>query len=189
MNPTVGVTLDNNFPYVPDGNQVAYANGAAFFQLLPVTIQADTIYTLTYYAGMRQDAGAPDGYAENQGFYAELSGGSSYDTRTPFVRSVAFKPGHDFGVTNLNASQSAMPTYGQWIQITLSYTFGASDPLIGQNLIIAFGSGGLMANFDMVTLDASSSLPTSTPEPSSYALMAAGLSALAFRHRRRVSAN
>lgn len=187
QNPTLGATQGPSgemFTYVPDGEQVAYSNGTPFFQILPVTIQANTTYTLTFYAGQRQDAGAPDGFAENQGYYAELSGGSDYASRTPFVRSVAFKPDHGFGVSNLNALQSNMPGVGQWIQVSLSYTFGASDPLIGQDLIIAFASGGVQAQFDMVTLDASPSLPTTTPEPSSYALMVAGLGALAFRHRR-----
>jgi hypothetical protein len=173
------------FPYVPDGDQVAYTNGTPFFQILPVTIQANTIYTLTFFAGQRQDTGGVGGFAENQGYAAELSAGTDYASRTPFLRSVAFKPGHDFGVTNLNASQSPMPGFGEWLQITLSYTFGASDPLIGQNLMIAFSSGGVMSNFDMVTLDAS---PSTAPEPSSYALMAAGLGLLAFRHRRKTAA-
>ncbi len=191
LNPTIGPTDSGSsinypmFTYIPDGDQVAYTHGSAFFQILPVTIQADTTYTLTFWIGERQDIGSvTNGYQfiQNQGYYGELAGGASYDTRTAFLRTVGFPVNHSFGVTSLNAADSPMPGYGEWLQISVSYTFGASDPLIGQNLIVSFGAPAIESNFDLVSIDAT---PTSTPEPASYAMMGAGLGLLGFWHRRR----
>jgi MYXO-CTERM domain-containing protein len=80
-----------------------------------------------------------------------------------------------------------MPNFGEWVNIVISYTIGASDPLIGQQLIVAFGAPAVQSNFDMVTIDATPTIAT-TPEPASYAMMAAGLGLLGLWQRRRKSA-
>lgn len=192
MNPTIGpvdpfsTSTSPNYPYIPDGDQIAYSHGTTFYQLLSTTIEANTTYTLSFWAGQRQDVGAGI-YAENQGYFGELAAGSDFATRTTFLRTVSYKGTHYFGVDSVNATNSAMPDFGQWINIVISYTVGASDPLIGQQLMVAFGAPAVQSNFDMVTIDATPNVAT-TPEPASCAMMAAGLGLLGFWQRRRKSA-
>lgn len=193
LNPTIGpvnpssTSTSPNYSYIPDGDQIAYSHGTTFYQILSTTIEANTTYTLSFWAGQRQDPGKDNLFFENQGYFGELAGGSDFATRTTFLRTVSYKGTHYFGVDSVNATNSPMPDFGEWINIVISYTVGASDPLIGQQLIVSFGAPAVQSNFDMVTIDATSSLPTTTPEPASYAMMAAGLGLLGFWQRRRKS--
>jgi hypothetical protein len=54
-----------------------------------------------------------------------------------------------------------IPVSGTFAPVTVNYTSGRSDPLIGQPLQIRLTSLGTQTNFDNITLDASP-----IPEPS-----------------------
>jgi hypothetical protein len=172
------------FPYIPEGENVAYTHGTPFFQILTDTIEANTTYTLSFWAGERQDSGNEPFY-ENQGYFGELAadtGNGNYFARTVIMRTTAHFMVDAFNYPSINAPDAPRPGFGEWLFITLTYAFGETDPLIGQRLIISFASPGVQSNFDAVTLDASL---TATPEPASYALMLAGLAAVGWMRRTR----
>jgi hypothetical protein len=96
----------------------------------PVDFTANTVYTLSIYIGDRNDA-AFTGYTF--GLFVTNS--------TPLVQE----------------SDVATPADGTWVQRTLTYTATASDPNLGQQLMVRFGntSSGGQTVFDAITLDAS----------------------------------
>jgi len=83
--------LSNMWPVnpLPDGINIAYSNGTAFYQILAATLLPNTIYTLKASAGERADVGQR-GYVENQGYYMELSvdTGGGYGARSVRDRKV-----------------------------------------------------------------------------------------------------
>lgn len=180
MNPTDAMF---NGP-LPDGEYTAYSNGTSFFQILTETLQPNFIYTLSAYVGMRNlipNDPMLDGYTENQGYYVELSvdNNGTYDGRTVLARSSWLRlccPGIP---PSFNAPDSGSPGYGNWIQVSFTYTPGVGAP-IGKNLMIGFGSPGVSANFDMVSLNAEPTIP----EPSTVTMLAGGLGLFLIRRYR-----
>jgi PEP-CTERM motif len=192
MNPTTGAPIGNDptlypmFPFIPEGQNVGYTNGTAFYQVLTDTIMANTTYTLSFWAGSRQDVGA-GGFFENQGYFGELSaatGSGNLADRTVLMRTTN-KPSI-FIPNSVNAPDAPTPGFGEWLLVSIAYSVGANDPLIGQKLMIAFGSPAVQASFDAVSLDATSNI-TQAPEPASFAFMLAGLGAIGMVRRYRRS--
>ena len=138
---------------IPDGDQVGFANaGGSLTQTFAEVLAANTTYMLTYYVGDRGDMSF-------SGYLVSLLGG---------------------GVT-LASQGNLAPGNGQFLQGVLTYTTGATGPQIGQALGIRLGAfanptGGQVA-FDLVSLStASASVGSITsPEPTTVALLAAGM--------------
>jgi hypothetical protein len=144
-----------NFPgEAPEGQNTGYSNGSAISQTLSIVLAANTTYALTVLVGDRLDTAFP-------GYHVQLLAGSTILSECATC------------VTPLN---------GSFALVTVTYTTGASDPLIGQALSIVLDSDGLQTNFDDVRLDA-------VPEPSSLALLSSsfGAMAVAWSRRRRKS--
>jgi hypothetical protein len=128
----------------PEGQNTGFSNGTSLLQALSSMLAADTTYTLTVLVGDRLDTAFP-------GYSVQLLAGST--VLSECVTCVT-------------------PQNGSFALVTVTYSTGASDPLIGQPLSIALGSAGLQTNFDDVRLDA-------VPEPTSIPLLASGLGAVA----------
>ena len=150
----------------PDGKQVAYSNGARIWQVLSVTLQPSTDYTLTVNVGNRTDD-----YWD--GYRISLYAGDT---------EVAFDDSSLKGKLKLG-------TFGTSI---VKYTSGAGDPLIGQLLTIVlrgYGVSTVPVDFDSVQLNGAPSGSSGAggvlvPEPTAFGLLAAGIVALALRRRR-----
>ena len=146
---------------LPDGSQVAYSNGGRIWQVLNVTLQPYTTYTLNVGIGNRQDCCADAGYR------VSLYAGST---------EVAFD------------NSSLHLVHGTWGISTVVFATGATNPLFGQLLTImlqAYPSFPRQVDFDDVTLDAT--LNAAIPEPSSALLIAGGAAVLWLSRRRRTA--
>ncbi|MEP7351644.1 MAG: VPLPA-CTERM sorting domain-containing protein [Acidobacteriota bacterium] len=195
MNPTIGPAIGNDptlypmFPSIPEGEQIGYSNGTPFYQVLSEIITANTTYTLNFWAGARQDVGA-GGYYENQGYYGELSaatGNGLYSGRTILTRTSNNVSLCCFNAPSINAPDAPKPGFGQWLLVSIAYSFGANDPLIGQHLMVAFGSPAVQASFDAISVDATSNVQA-TPEPATFVFVLAGLGGIQVMRRRRKQA-
>lgn len=184
---TSGFGYTYQFFAVPDGVNVAYTNGAPFYQIVQSPIQANTTYTLQAYTGNRYDYGStlPPVFSENQGFFMELAvdiDGNYFDrvvlARTSWERNP--DPFFQSHYGSVNAPDATLPNRGTWGLLTLTSTFGGSDALLGKNLMISFGAPGQQANFDAVTLNATSNVP----EPGSIGLLLSGLVLVGLKIRR-----
>lgn len=152
-----------------DGNQaLALNNGAAMAFLdstyspiaSTVTLQANTIYTLTFDVGDRNDLNFGGGEIR-LGY-----GGTGIAA--------------DIGTNLLTATSVTNPTpgNGDWATWTSTFETGAAPAGLGQALRIEFAVSGVQTVFDNVRLDASP-----VPEPSIAILSALG-SLLLLRRRR-----
>lgn len=140
-------------PPAIDGDQVAFLREGPYVmgQTLSITITENTVYTLSIYVGMRSDINY-SGYTF--GLYAN-------------------------GVALVSEANPTFPSFGAWMNRTLSYTAMPGDANIGQTLEVRFGntaaesSGVSQTVFDAISLDASA-----VPEPSTYAMMGLGAALL-----------
>jgi len=136
FNPSASQAADAGNNYydqpVPHGVQVAFSNGGSISQQLSAVLQPNRQYTLGAFVGRRNNVSFP-------GYNIELLAGN----------------------TVLASNNSIIPVSGTFAPVTVNYTSGRSDPLIGQPLQIRLTSLGTQTNFDNITLDASP-----IPEPS-----------------------
>jgi hypothetical protein len=142
---------------VTDGVNAAWIWSGYISQVLTTTLAASSNYNLAVDVGWRSDMGAPQ-------YMIQLLAG---------------------GVVLAQDSTSAQPTAGTFATANLSYSSGASGPLIGQALEIRlYNLGSSQAQFDNVRL---TDPPSEVPEPATLALFGSGLVGLAamFRRRRR----
>jgi hypothetical protein len=110
---------------LPDGNTVAYSNGATLSQTLSASLVPDTTYTLSADVGHRFDGDVTNYTIEL------LLGGMVLDS--------------------ISGSNGAIPL-GAFQDVSFSYTSGSAPP--PGNLGIALRSDGIQADFDNVRLSA-----------------------------------
>jgi hapalindole biogenesis HpiC1 cyclase-like protein/PEP-CTERM motif-containing protein len=110
---------------LPNGNIVAYSNGGTISQILGVTVQPDSTYTLSVYVGDRLD-----GYVAN--YSIALDDGSTTLCSTPTASNGAITPG-TFADVTLTCSTGTTVTPG--------------------DLAIVLTSGGPQIDFDNVALN------------------------------------
>lgn len=139
---------------IPDGDQVGFVGtGGSLTQTFAEVLAANTTYTVSYYVGDRGDMSFP-------GYLVSLRAGG----------------------TTLASDGSLTPANGQFAFGSFSFSTGASHALLGQalSLRLAAGSGAGQAAFDLASLSAngggvSTFQSHSTPEPTTVALLAAGM--------------
>ncbi|MDD5706379.1 MAG: hypothetical protein PHR35_10660 [Kiritimatiellae bacterium] len=119
---------------VPDGSQGIWANGGAFYQTIPATLQANMRYTLTAYAGARDDLG----------FKTAVYG--------PVTINLGY--GNTYGVNYLTPVSTNFPTpgYGQWKLWTAKYVTGSSPVGLEQPLRVELNTAAVQPLFDHVQL-------------------------------------
>jgi hypothetical protein len=142
---------------VPDGTLVAFSNGGTISQTLSASLAANTLYTLTVAVGNRLDA-VVNNLATT--YIIQLFAGNTL-------------------LNSITGSNTTIPL-GTFMDVSFNYLAGVTLP--PGNLSIVLNSVGSQSDFDNVRLTAT---PTSVPEPSSLALMAAGLGLALFVFRRR----
>jgi len=112
-------------PGGPSDSIVAYSNGGAISQILGVTVQPDSTYTLSVYVGDRLDD-------EVANYSIALDDGSTTLCSTPTASNGAVKP-------------------GTFADVTLTCSTGAT--VAPGDLAIVLTSGGTQIDFDNVALN------------------------------------
>jgi hypothetical protein len=190
----VGPTFTNG---VPDGNSLGYITYGFMYQVLLNNVQAGVTYTLQAYFGNRWDVDAAklgfNNYPGNSGFFmelgaingSELNPGTQDVNRTTLARTsypTSYNASFFSAYPSVNAPDATPPAHGgEWKLISLTYTAQAGDPSIGKPLVIIFGSPAREADFDLVSLDATSSVP----EPATFGFALSGLALVALKLRRK----
>jgi hypothetical protein len=160
--PVTDFPLSNQFASIPDGNQVEILddfNGpGTLSQVLSTSLAANTTYTLTFFVGN-------DLLLPYTGYSAQ------------FLAN---------GVTLASDTSAVSPTAGHFLQDTITFNSGASPAQLGQPLEITFSDIGFNGvAFDLVQLDGSTTVGSSTPEPGTWMSMAGGIAMmLAAKYRR-----
>jgi hypothetical protein len=121
-----------NLP-LPNGSIVAYSNGGTISQILGVTVQPDSTYTLSVYVGDRLDD-------EVATYSIALDDGSTTLCSTPTASNGAIKP-------------------GTFADVTLTCSTGAT--VAPGDLEIILTSGGTQIDFDNVALSVQTPEPAS----------------------------
>jgi hypothetical protein len=154
---------------IPDGIQALWGNSDAVdtnavYQVLGTTLQANTTYTLTAYAGARSDLSFVQ-----------------YGGKTPGTIELGY--GTTYGANRLTAATSDcdVPANGTWDLWTRTFTTDASPAGLGQPLRVEVNINAVQQLFDNVQLSA-----IATPEPGTCVLTTLGLfGLLAYAWRRR----
>jgi hypothetical protein len=137
---------------IPDGSQVAWANtGGVLEQVLTTDLAANTTYVLSVDVGLRNN---------------------EVNTFGGIVDLYA-------GTTLIGTATGATPTFGNWVDWTLTVNSASWGAEVGQPLEIYLSSSTNQTSFDDVTLNATSSVP----EPAMFALVGVGLLGLVTRRR------
>jgi len=141
------------FPSVPDGNIIAFSNGATLSQTLSASIAPYTTYSLSVDVGHRLDG--TDGYPA--GYTIELLAGGM------LLRSISGFSGD-------------IPK-GTFQDVSFNFTSGATG---SGNLAIELISGGIQSDFDNVRLTAAQA---SEPGSLALLITGLGLALFLFRRR------
>jgi hypothetical protein len=143
---------------IPDGAQAVWGNSDNVdtnyvYQTLDATLQANTTYTLTAYAGARDDLGFTQ-------YGAQAAG------------TIELGYGSDYGVNRLTADSSncPVPANGTWALWTKTFTTGANPAGLGESLRVEINVNAVQQLFDNMQLTAST-----VPEPAAIWLLATGL--------------
>lgn len=148
---------------VPEGNQIAFSNGATLSQILSEQIMGNTRYTLDVSVGMRLDAPL-DGYEIQL-----LAAGN-------LLASLS---------SNISAHNAPIPGAGRFVDASLTYLSGTS--YLGENLEIRLMSSGVQAIFDDVRLDGTAVNVSAVPLPAGFLLFGSGiLSLIGAANRKRI---
>jgi hypothetical protein len=141
-----------NVASIPDGIQAIWSNeGGYFYQVLDATLQANTNYTLTAYAGARSDLG----------FVAYGSSGTI---------NLGYGSAHGANLLTAASSNCSVPSNGGWNLWTVTFATGANPAGLGENLRVEINMNGTQQLFDDIHLTAST-----VPEPSTLVLMTCGV--------------
>jgi hypothetical protein len=132
FNPSASAATSGSFSQpVPEGSQVAYNGGGSITQQLSTNLAANTTYNLSAYVGRRNDIAF-------SGYNVQLLAGN----------------------TVLASNNSVTPAAGTFTPVNVTYTSGSNDAALGQPLTISLiGNSGGQAEFDNVSLDASTPVP------------------------------
>jgi hypothetical protein len=167
FSPTQTATVDGPGKFVsavPNGDKAIWGNqDSYFYQVLDATLQANTKYTFTVYAGARSNL-------------AFSSWGSD--------ATIDLGYGSTYGANLLSATNRNCPTpgMGEWKLWTATFVTGDAPAGLDQNLRVEINIKGTQQLFDGVELSAAA-----VPEPSTLAALvsaAFGLLAYAWRQRK-----
>jgi len=142
---------------VTDGVNAAWVSSGYISQVLTTTLAANSTYILSVDVGVR----------------------SNFTVFGPTLYAIQLLAG---GVVLVQDNSSLSPTPGTFATSVLTYTSGAAEPLIGQNLEIRLVELANQVSFDNVRL---TDPPNEVPEPATLALFGSGLVGLAVMFRRR----
>jgi hypothetical protein len=138
---------------IPDGSQAVWANRSSLHQVLSESLKANTTYTLTAYAGARNDLNM-----------------NQFGDSDPTIR-LGYGDTYGANLLSVATSNCPMPAKGAWNLWTVTYQTGSSPAGLGEHLRIELNMCSIQPLFDNVSLTAT----TVTPEPSSLVLVASSL--------------